>query len=92
MTKRVHIIVRGRVQGVNFRWATQVQARDAGLAGWVRNNPDRSVEIVAEGEESAVTRFTTWCRKGPPAARVTAIEVRDDPPTGAFLDFDVRYD
>jgi acylphosphatase len=72
-----HIAVRGRVQGVFFRdWAIRT-AREGGIAGWVRNRPDGSVEIVAEGEAAALEQFVKACRRGPPAARVETIEVRE---------------
>lgn len=92
VNKRLHIVVRGRVQGVNFRWATQREARSQNLTGWVRNNEDGSVEIVAEGAEDALARFREWCKKGPPAARVTSCEVHEENHAGVFPSFDVRYD
>ena len=81
-TLRRHVVVRGRVQGVFFRGATADCALRAGVAGWVRNRPDGSLEGVFEGEPAAVERLVDFCRDGPPAARVTAIEVSDEPPTG----------
>lgn len=74
MTVARHILVRGRVQGVFFRDWTERMARESGIAGWVRNRLDGSVEIVAEGEAEAIERFVASCRQGPPAARVEAIE------------------
>jgi acylphosphatase len=70
-----HLFVRGRVQGVGFRWHTRAEARALGLAGWVRNLPDGRVEAWVEGEEAALERFLAWIRRGPPAARVDALEV-----------------
>lgn len=84
---RMHIVVRGRVQGVGFRYATVTEARRLGLAGWARNAPDGSVEILAEGRAAAVHDLIAWCRKGPPAARVASVhhtEAPRDPPLGEF--------
>ena len=78
-----HIAVRGRVQGVFFRDWTIATARDGGVAGWVRNRPDGSVEIVAEGEAAVLDRFVEACRRGPPTARVEAVDVAEVAPTGA---------
>ena len=80
--RRVRVIVRGRVQGVAFRAHTADAARRAGLAGWVRNLPDGSVEAAFEGASGAVDALLACVRRGPPAARVTGVEVFDEPPTG----------
>jgi acylphosphatase len=58
--KRVHLVVRGRVQGVFFRAATQREARRLGLTGWVKNRTDGSIEMLAEGEEEAVKELSSW--------------------------------
>ena len=79
---RRHLVVRGRVQGVAFRWATQEEARRLGVAGWVRNRPDGSVEAVFEGLPEAVARAEAFCATGPPAARVDAVEARDEASEG----------
>jgi acylphosphatase len=72
---RVRVVVRGRVQGVAFRAATLDEARRiGGLSGWVKNLPDRSVEVLAEGERAGVEALLSWCRHGPPAARVEGVE------------------
>jgi acylphosphatase len=72
--KRVRIVVRGRVQGVGFRYATVNEARRLGLAGWARNTPDGMVEIVAEGPAAAVQSLIDWCAHGPPSARVRDVQ------------------
>jgi len=73
---RVRAVVRGRVQGVAFRAATLDEAgRLGGLSGWVKNLPDRSVEVLAEGERAAVEALLAWCRHGPRAARVDDVQV-----------------
>jgi len=77
-----HVVVRGLVQGVGFRHHTKVRARELGLVGWVRNRPDGSVEVWAEGDAGRVAELDRWLRIGPPAARVDEVEVRDEPPAG----------
>ena len=70
----LRIRVRGRVQGVCFRDWTIETARALGLAGWVRNRTDGSVEIMASGPAEALEAFVEQCRCGPPAARVDSVE------------------
>tara|TARA_Y100000294_G_scaffold81843_1_gene76862 strand:+ start:359 stop:631 length:273 start_codon:yes stop_codon:yes gene_type:complete len=71
----VHIIVHGFVQGVFFRASTQSQATEHSLTGWVRNLPDGTVEIHAEGEKESLDRFIEWCRQGPPSANVQRLDL-----------------
>ncbi|MCA9730153.1 MAG: acylphosphatase [Candidatus Eisenbacteria bacterium] len=71
--RQLRAIVTGRVQGVYFRGSTEERARALDLAGWVRNLPDGSVEVRAEGTESALEELLTFLHEGPPAARVTAV-------------------
>jgi acylphosphatase len=85
---RRRVVVRGRVQGVWFRGSTQRRARTLGLAGWVRNRPDGSVEAVFEGSRPAVEAALAFCREGPPGARVEGIELREEPLEG-LRGFDV---
>jgi acylphosphatase len=70
----VRAVIRGRVQGVSFRWYTREEAERLGVAGWVRNRPDGSVELWAEGAREAVEALLAWCHRGPPAARVSGVE------------------
>jgi len=79
---RRRVVVHGRVQGVFFRGATEAEARAAGVAGWVRNRPDGTVEAVFEGPEAAVARLVAFCARGPRAARVDRLETFDEPPEG----------
>jgi len=88
---RAHLIVKGRVQGVCYRATTAETATELGLTGWVRNRGDGGVEIVAEGEKSAVEKLVEWCRQGPPMAKVTSALVDWETPTGEFESFDVAY-
>ncbi|HNR99705.1 MAG TPA: acylphosphatase [Planctomycetota bacterium] len=87
--RRIHARVFGLVQGVFFRAETRREARRLGLAGSVRNLPDRSVEIFAEGPHESVERLLAWCRRGPPHARVDRVEVRELAPSGAESGFDI---
>ena len=73
--RRIHIF--GHVQGVFFRATARVQAEMLGLTGKVRNNPDGSVEIFAEGSQNALVCFMEWCHYGPPAARVDRVIVEE---------------
>lgn len=77
-----HVLVSGRVQGVGFRWHTHSRAGELGLSGWVRNLPDGRVEAWVEGPEPAVEGLLAWLGKGPPAARVTGLEVVAQAPRG----------
>lgn len=85
--KRVELVVRGRVQGVFFRAATQREARRLGLTGWVKNRTDGSVELVAEGEEDSIRELTGWANHGPSAARVDSVDVRWRGYTGEYYEF-----
>ena len=91
MSRAVRLTVRGRVQGVGYRaWAADT-ARALGLAGWVRNRVDGTVEAVAAGDDGAVERFIAACRTGPALARVSAVEVSSaDPADTAGLGFEHR--
>ena len=68
------LVIGGRVQGVGFRETLVMIATREGVAGWVRNRRDGTVEAFVQGEEDAVERVVAWCRHGPPAARVTEID------------------
>lgn len=81
---QVRVIARiiGRVQGVNYRATAAREARQRGLAGWVRNEPDGAVLIDIEGDPAAVETFLAWCAEGPPRARVTSVETTVADPAG----------
>ncbi|MGE0451680.1 MAG: acylphosphatase [Vicinamibacterales bacterium] len=83
-------MVKGRVQGVGFRFFVERAARVEGLHGWVRNLPDGRVEIQAEGEVESLERFERRVWQGPPAARVDSVEVADVGATGGDTGFSVR--
>jgi acylphosphatase len=78
------------VQGVFYRATTAEQARELGLTGEVRNLPDGSVEVLAEGAAPAVEALIAYCRQGPPSARVTRVEVIELTPEGMHGRFAIR--
>lgn len=80
---RVRVVVAGRVQGVWFRESCRREADRLGLAGWVANRPDGSVEIEAEGDPAAVDALVAWAHRGPPRAHVTDVRVERRTPEGA---------
>jgi len=88
---RAHVYVSGQVQGVFFRSETKDEALRNGLTGWVRNLLDGRVEAVFEGEKDRVDKLIEFCRRGPPGARVTNVEVAWENYTGEFRDFRIRY-
>lgn len=74
MTKAVHFVVSGVVQGVGYRQSCRHVARSLGLVGWVRNNPEGTVELLAQGDEAAIDVLTAWVWDGPSHARVSGVE------------------
>lgn len=88
---RLHAIVTGMVQGVNFRYATRAEAMRLGLTGWVRNLRDGSVEVAAEGPRPALEALLQFLHHGPPAAEVQAVRAEWQPATGEFRQFDLRW-
>jgi acylphosphatase len=87
--RRARVVVHGHVQGVSFRDATLRRARSENVAGWVRNNPDGTVEAVFEGRPEAVERLLELCRRGPRGAAVDRVDVYEEPPEG-IAGFSVR--
>ncbi len=87
---RRHVVVSGRVQGVFFRDSTQREARRLGVAGWVRNVDDGTVEAVFEGECGAVKAMVDFCRRGPERARVENVQVDSGEPVEGLRDFEIR--
>lgn len=79
---RYAVTVRGRVQGVWFRQSCRHLAEQLGLCGWVANRADGTVAAEFEGAEEDVARAVSWCRRGPPAAEVEGIDVRQVLPSG----------
>jgi len=76
------VIVHGRVQGVFFRDTTRRRAVELDVSGWVRNNPDGTVEAAFEGDAEAVERMVSFAREGPRGALVERVDAIDEPPEG----------
>lgn len=88
---RVHLIIKGFVQGVFFRAGTRETAVRLDLTGWVRNLPDGNVEAVFEGPVENLEQAVQWCRQGPKGARVVDVDEEWQDYTGEFKDFSIRY-
>ena len=87
---RVRLAIDGRVQGVFFRTSTLEEATRLGLTGWVRNCPDGSVEVVAEGQKKKIDDLVSWCHHGPPGAHVRDVLLQWEEPKEEFQDFRIR--
>ena len=83
------MIVRGDVQGVGYRYTMRLEAREAGVTGWVRNRPDGTVEAEVEGADDQVDAMLAWMAEGPPGSSVRGAEVGEIPATGE-RGFEVR--
>jgi acylphosphatase len=88
---RLEAVVHGRVQGVSFRYYTRKRARELNLAGYVRNQPDGTVEVVAEGMRSALESLLSFLHEGPQAAFVSQVDTRWTSPQADLSHFEVRY-
>lgn len=88
--KCLGITIKGRVQGVGFRYQTENAAKKFGIKGYVKNIPDGSVYIEACGQKRNLELFLEWCKNGPAVARVTVISV-SDLPYRSFEDFNIKY-
>ena len=84
-------IIKGRVQGVGFRYFAIRAARHSGVLGTVRNLPDGSVEAIAEGNPEAVAEFRAQISRGPSYSNVVAVDETEYPTTGQYADFNVIY-
>ena len=89
MEKRVEIRITGRVQGVLFRHGAREMAQEFGITGWVRNEADGSVRIVAEGEEDRLRKLIEWCRKGTEWSRVENVVIQWGEAIGKFAYFEI---
>ena len=83
-------LVRGRVQGVGFRWFVEREAHMLGIAGWVRNNADGSVEVLAQGTRDQISGLRSRLREGPRAARVDAVDESDARPAASISSFRIE--
>jgi acylphosphatase len=89
--KTIQLNITGRVQGVFYRAEAQQKARELGLTGWVKNEADGSVTVVAQGDGVALDKLAGWCAKGPTAChveKITATEIRDEK---IYRDFQIQY-
>jgi acylphosphatase len=73
----VHLIIKGKVQGVFFRASAKDQAEKLKINGWVKNTPEGDVEITASGDDEALEKFINWCRRGPSNAKVTSVSLNE---------------
>ena len=83
-------LVRGRVQGVGFRWFVEREAHILKIAGWVRNNPDSTVEVLAQGTREQLAGLNSRMREGPRAARVDEVEVKEADAIPGLTSFQIQ--
>jgi len=83
-------LVRGRVQGVGFRWFVEAEARGLGIAGWVRNNADGTVEVLAIGNREQLSNLRSRLQRGPRAARVDNVEEHPAQPVAGLNTFRIE--
>lgn len=88
---RVRLMIEGRVQGVWFRDSTRREAETLGVRGWVRNRPEGTVEVLAEGEEDKVRRLVAWCHHGPSYAKVSRVHETEESWRGEFNAFAIVF-
>jgi len=91
MNKKIILKIYGRVQMVLFRDSTRRKAKKLNLVGWVMNQEDGTVQIMAEGEEENLKQLITWCYNGPMLAKVDKIDITWQGPTGQFKKFEIKY-
>ncbi|MFL5774136.1 MAG: acylphosphatase [Flavisolibacter sp.] len=87
----IHLIVKGKVQGVFYRASAKDMAMKLGLKGWVKNTKEGDVEMKVQGPEDLLEEFIHWCHKGPPSAQVTSIE-QHELAEESFHDFRIKKD
>jgi acylphosphatase len=90
VTQARRFVVSGRVQGVGFRWFVEAEAHRLAIAGWVRNNADGSVEILAQGSREQLAGLHSRLRQGPRAARVDDVEVIEAKPVAGLTTFRIE--
>jgi len=88
---QLHAIIYGKVQGVGFRYFTKNMANSLGVKGWVRNNPDGTVELVAEADKETLDKFLKKLWIGPPLSNVENIKYEFKEEEGGFRSFEIRY-
>ena len=90
-SKRVHLLIKGRVQGVYFRQTMMETAEKNNVLGWVRNLPDNQVESILEGNNSNVDAVIEWAHFGPAGAVVDELKISEENYVGEFSEFEIRY-
>lgn len=75
MIETVHLIIKGKVQGVYFRASARDVANKLAIKGWIKNMPDGNVEVMAEGKKEQLDKFIEWCRHGPTQAQVKEVRI-----------------
>ena len=88
---RVHLFIKGRVQGVFFRESTRIKAKQLEINGWVKNLNDGRVEAVFEGENEKIKKIIKWAEKGPIISRVDDVEIKEEEYKDEFKNFEIRY-
>lgn len=91
MIKRVILTIQGRVQGVFFRDSARRRAKKLGLTGWVSNQDDGTVKVVAEGKQEDLEKLIKWCYNGSKLARVDKVDIQWQEATGQFNNFEIKY-
>lgn len=91
MVKQINLKIYGRVQKVLFRDSARRKARKLELTGWVKNEDDNTVKIIAEGEEENLKEFIKWCYNGPIMAKVDKVEIKWQNKIDKFKDFIIKY-
>ena len=89
MRKRIELKIYGKVQMVFYRTSAKEKADELGVTGWVKNEKDGNVRIIAEGTEKNLKEFVKWCYNGPKTALVEKIDIAWKEPTGKFADFKI---
>ena len=90
MSKTISVTVTGKVQGVFFRQSAKNKARELGITGLVKNQPDGTVYIIATGNDGQLDNLVAWCRLGPPKARVDSVKTNELPPQ-VFDSFTIQH-
>ena len=75
--KTIRLTIKGKVQGVFYRATAKDIAGELGVMGWIRNLPDRNVEITATASEDVLQKFIDWCKQGPPKAKVEEVVIKE---------------
>jgi acylphosphatase len=89
--QQMHAIVRGRVQGVSFRYFTLQTALRLGVTGWVRNNPDGTVEVIAQGDQKTLQKLANFLHNGSPSAEVEDIYIDWQDASNSYDRFRIEY-